>query len=44
MLGLLMATFHPFPGGTAEVERLDAALARAADGQPTRLRPPNLRR
>jgi hypothetical protein len=35
---------HRFLGGTAEVERLDAALAHASGGQPTKLRLPNLRR
>jgi len=42
--GLLMATMHSFLGRAAEVERLDAALARAAGGGPTAARPPDLRR
>ena len=44
MIGLLMATMHPFLGGTADVERLDASLVHAAGGQPTRLQLPNLGR
>jgi hypothetical protein len=44
LLGLLMATMHPFLCGTADVERLDASLVHAAGGQPTRLQLPNLRR
>jgi hypothetical protein len=42
MLGLLMATMHPFLCDTADVERLDVSLVHAAGGQPTRLQLPNL--
>jgi hypothetical protein len=38
-----MATMYPFLGGTAEVERLDAVLARASGCQPIKVRLPNLR-
>jgi len=39
-----MATMHPIPGHAAEVERLDAALARAAGGEPATVRPSDPRR
>lgn len=42
MLGLLMATMHPFLVGAADVERLDASLVHSASGQPTRLQLPDL--
>jgi hypothetical protein len=35
---------RPFLRRAAEVEHLDAALARAAGGQPTTVRPSDLRR
>jgi hypothetical protein len=38
-----MVTMHPFLGGTAEVERLDAVLTRASGCQPTEVRRPSLR-
>jgi hypothetical protein len=43
LLGLFMATMHPFLGGAAEVGHLDAALACAAGGEPTMVRLPGLR-
>jgi hypothetical protein len=43
-LGLLMAATHPFLGRTAELDDPDAARACPADGEPTTVRPSDLRR